>query len=84
MSKTPDLSEFFKLSRPKRRPCPLGFALSSLEDVETEQLTAALAMDVGIITAAAIVEWLKPRGHTVTFAAVTNHRKGVCSCHDDA
>lgn len=76
----PDLSEFYRLSRPKKKPCQIGFALEKLKPLEREQLTAALALDVGIITAAAIVDWLKPRGHDVTFAKVTNHRKGSCSC----
>lgn len=83
----PDLSEFFKLSRPKKPPCQLGIILSraakpQLSETEAEQLRAALATDVGIITAAAIVAWLEARGHEVTFAKITNHRRGRCSCHD--
>lgn len=82
MAAKPDLSEFYKLSRPKKKPCQLGFALAQLSDVESDQLKAALATDVSIITAAAVVEWLRPRGHDVTFARVTNHRRGSCSCND--
>lgn len=78
----PDLSEFYKLSRPKKPPCQLGFVLSKLPEHEADQLRAALATDVGIITAAAVTEWLKARGHDVNFARVTNHRKGLCSCND--
>lgn len=81
-AKQPDLSEFFKLSRPKKRPCQIGFILPTLGDAEADQLKAALATDVGIITAAAIVQWAAGRGHDVSFAAVTAHRKGTCSCDD--
>lgn len=80
MGDTPDLSEFYKLSRPKKPPCQIGHILDDLGATEQEQLKAALALDVGIITAAAIVEWLRARGHEVTFARVTNHRRGACSC----
>lgn len=78
----PNLSEFFKLSRPKKKPCSVGYALGQLDDVEREQLTAALATDNGIITAAAIQQWLAVRDHTTTASAVTSHRKRVCSCVD--
>lgn len=78
----PNLSEFFKLSRPRRKPCSVGFALGQLDDVEREQLIAALATDNGIITAAAIQQWLGHRDHTTTASAVTSHRKRVCSCDD--
>lgn len=79
-AKQPDLSEFYRLSKPKKPPCQIGFVLGELGDTEREQLKAALALDVGIITAAAIVEWLKARGHDTTFAKITNHRRGACSC----
>lgn len=81
-TKGPDLSEFFALSRPKRRPCPLGFVFGTLDDAEAASLKAALDTDVSIITAAAVVDWLARRNHDVTFAAVTNHRKRRCSCND--
>ena len=82
---TPDLTEFHKLSRPKRPPCYLGLLLSgemqpTLSTVERGQLKAALSTDRGIITSAAIVEWLKARGHDCNNNKVSNHRRGVCTC----
>ena len=77
-----DLSEFFKYSRPKKRPCPIGFAQEQLTDSEREQLTAALAQDNGIITNAAVQQWLAGRGHDASISAITSHRKGACSCGD--
>lgn len=76
-----DLSEFFKLSRPKRKPCSIGFALSQLGEAEQSQLQAALATDQGIITNAAIEAWLKNRKYETTVSAVVTHRKEKCSCH---
>ena len=78
----PDLSEFFKLSRPKKKPCSVGFAKGQLSPEEAAQLDAAVATDAGIITAGAIVEWLQRREHVTTASAVVNHRKRVCSCAD--
>lgn len=81
----PDLSAFYALSRPKKAPCQIGVILSGeitpeLSKGEREQLTAALASDKNIITGAAIVEWLKERGHVVNSNRVSNHRRGVCAC----
>lgn len=76
----PDLSEFFKLSKPKRRPCALGFAREQLKPDEQVQLDAALAVDSGIITAGAIQAWLAVRKHEVSVGAVVSHRKGTCTC----
>lgn len=82
MSDTPDLSEFFKLSRPKRKPCAVGYALSQLKKEPREQLVAALATDNGIITAAAIQQWITARGHTATASSIVSHRRHTCSCSD--
>lgn len=83
MGKTqPDLSEFFKLARPKRPPCAVGFVLTQLPADEAAQLEAACGQDSGIINAGAIVLWLKARGHDVSQQRVVNHRLGKCSCHD--
>lgn len=83
MPRKPDLSEFLKLSKPKRPPCKVGTALAVLTDDEQAKLQAALATDQGIITNAAVAEWLKARGHQVHAATVTSHRKGACSCNAD-
>lgn len=81
--KQPDLSEFFKLSKPKRKPCAIGFALSTkaIEGAEVDQLNAALATDQGIITASAIQQWLASRGVDVNVNVVSSHRRRTCSCN---
>lgn len=76
-----DLSEFFKYSRPKKKPCAVGFALESVSVEERKQLEAACAQDIGIITTSAISQWLAARGHEVNTAALTSHRRRTCSCH---
>lgn len=81
----PDLSEFYRLSKPKSPPCQIGLILSGevtpqLKDTQPEQLKAALATDSGIITASAIVKWLADRGHETNTNRVSNHRRGVCNC----
>lgn len=81
---SPDLSEFFKLSRPKSKPCPVAFAITQLSADEQAQLEAALGHDVGIITNAAIRDWFKARGHVLTDAAVGVHRRGTCACGRNA
>lgn len=83
----PDLSEFYKLSRPKKPPCQIGLILErkfspDLSTEDAERLRAALAEDKAIITSSAIVEWLKARGIDTNINRVSTHRRGVCSCHD--
>ena len=82
MPKKPDLSEFFKLSKPRRKPCGIGHVKTLLSETEVEQLDAALAHDKGIITGAAIREWLRARGHAVNDAVISSHRRRVCTCYD--
>lgn len=79
-SKQPDLSEFFKYSRPKKKPCPVAVAKQLLDDDDVAKLDAALKNELGLITTSAVREWLKARGHVVTDASVSVHRRGVCSC----
>ncbi len=79
----PDLTEFFKYSKPKRPPCRIGYALTQLKPAERKQLEAALATDKNLITASAIIEWLKIRGiESPSVSAITGHRKETCTCHD--
>ena len=83
----PDLTEFFKLSKPKKPPCQVGLILSGdltpkLSPDEAEQLSAALTTDKGIITAGAIQSWLDARGHSVNTNRISNHRRKVCTCND--
>lgn len=75
-----DLSEFFRLSRPKKKPCAIGFILPRLADTEQQQLQAACAQDNGIITSGAIQQWLTARNHEVSISAIVSHRKKVCTC----
>ena len=58
MAKT-DLSEFYKLSRPKKRACQINLILTGqvspqLSDDELKQLRDALDTDSGIISPGAI------------------------------
>lgn len=80
MGSSPDLSEFFRYSRPKKKPCAVGFAREQLTKTEQEALDAAIADERGLITSAAIRQWIQQRGHEVNDAAVTAHRRKVCSC----
>lgn len=81
---SPDLSEFFKLSRPKKKPCVIGFAIAEkkIKGKEVEQLAAACDTDPNFITASSIVQWLAGRGVEANVSAVVAHRKKTCSCHD--
>lgn len=76
-----DLSEFVKLSKPRKSTCPIGEALAALPPEEGAQLRAALALDKGTITNPAIVEWLKARGHKANVGFAVSHRRATCSCH---
>lgn len=81
----PDLSEFYRLSKPKRLPCQIGLILAGevtpeLKPAEREKLDAALSTDAGIITASAIVQWLAASGHETNTNRVSNHRRKVCTC----
>lgn len=80
-----DLSEFYKLSKPKRPPCFVGVILDrqtdpKLDAKEVSELEAALATDPGIITNAAISAWLKQRGLDAHNQRILTHRKGTCTC----
>lgn len=79
----PDLSEFFRLAKPKRPPCAIGFVLDQLGEPEAGQLKAACEVDAGIINAGAIVKWLRIRGHEISQQRVVNHRRGTCTCYDE-
>ena len=83
MSQKPDLSEFYKLSRPKKPPCQVGHAREQLSAEEQAQLDAAVETDKGIITSGAIQHWLKARKHTVSIPAISMHRASRCTCADD-
>jgi hypothetical protein len=75
-----NLSEFEALSRPKRPRCPIGEALSVLPEDEAAQLVAAVATDRHVITASAVVTWLKRRDLSANVSAVTSHRRDTCTC----
>jgi hypothetical protein len=78
----PDLSEFYRLSRPKKPPCRVGFALSQLTRTEAKQARAAIDTDAGIITNSAIQQWLASKGHEATVSSIVSHRKNTCTCAD--
>lgn len=80
-----DLTEFFKLSRPKSPPCKLASVLAQLNKAQREQWEAACAADVNVITNQALALWLerKVKGHTVNWQNCLAHRSRKCSCHDD-
>lgn len=89
MTTKPDLSEFYRLSKPKKPPCQIGLILSGeitpkLKPEAREQLRAALDTDAGIITAGAVVAWLKERGHDTNANRISNHRRGVCTCDEES
>lgn len=84
MAAKPDLTEFLKLSRPRKPLCRVGLASGQLTEPERAQLEAALATDPGLITHAAIRQWLSLRGLDVSVSGLTNHRVNLnCTCHDD-
>lgn len=84
-----DLSEFYKLSRPKKRPCIVAHLTDGMSARERKQLHAACAADPGVITNSAIVAWLERHDPTrgaagpISVSAVVSHRKNRCTCGDD-
>jgi hypothetical protein len=78
----PDLSEFEALSKPRdqRRPCQVGRAAGQLTEPERAQLAAACATNTEAIATGAIQKWLAARGHKVSLAAITYHRREACTC----
>lgn len=79
----PDLAEFYKLSRPKKKPCQIGFALTQLSEKEGVNLRAALSTSDGTITVGAIQQWLAAHKHEVSAPAIVSHRRKTCTCYDD-
>lgn len=85
----PDLSEFYRLSKPKKPPCKIGVVLEKLaRSKEKTQLISALATDNSIITGKAIQEWIEARsekleiqGLDINSGNVRSHREGKCTCH---
>lgn len=74
-----DLSEFVKLSHPRKPPCRIGATAAVLEAKESAQLLAACDA-AEVVSPGAISEWLHLRGHEVSTSAVVSHRRGSCSC----
>jgi hypothetical protein len=77
-----DLSDFYRLSRPKKPPCKIGHALDQLTPANRKKLEAALLVDKGIITGQAIADWidLLELGVEMNQSAVQSHRSKRCSC----
>lgn len=76
----PDLSEFESLSNPKKVDCPIASALDQLSDEEAEQLTAACAEPLSVVTNQGITKWLKRREIDIPWQRVRSHRGGTCAC----
>jgi hypothetical protein len=82
---TPDLSAYYKHSRPKKPPCKFSFLLSAdspLSKKQQVELAAALDADKSIVTATAIIEVLKELNVEIEFSTnnITHHRARKCSC----
>lgn len=82
MSKNPDLSEFIRYSKPKRKPCPVAQVKEALHPGDAAKLDAAMLTEKDIITVGAIYQWLDARGHKLTHAAIGSHRRHQCRCYD--
>jgi hypothetical protein len=82
---TPDLTEFFKYSRPKKPPCKVGVALGKLRGDTKTQLIAALATDNSIITNKAVITWIEKRVKDlqINTSNITSHRAKRCTCYDE-
>lgn len=80
-----DLTEFFKLSRPKSPPCKLGPVLAQLSEEEHEQYGAAEQADSNVITNQALALWLERHveGHNVNWQNCLAHRTRKCGCFGD-
>lgn len=63
----------------KARNCRVRTILSSLEKKDVEILQHAL-VQADVWAAKGLSNALKIRGLLVSDAAITNHRKGACSC----
>ncbi len=81
MTHDPDLSEFEKLSKPKKKPCAVNAVIELLEDLPAKQLHAALERPDTHITNAAISQWLDTRGHSIAWQMIASHRRKACPCH---
>lgn len=81
-----DLTEFFKLSRPKSPPCKLGPVLAELPDEDRARFDAACETDVNVITNQALALWLDRhvKGQSVNWQNCSHHRTRKCSCYADS
>lgn len=87
----PDLTEFYRYSKPKKPPCKIGMVLEALgRSKEKPALVAALATDNAVITGAAIIEWIGKRaerlgiqGLDISNNSVRSHRERKCTCYAD-
>lgn len=79
----PDLTEFYKYSRPKKPPCKIGIVLDKLgRSNDAKRLRAALSTDNSIITGAAVLQWIEKREPDldISNSAVRSHRERKCTC----
>jgi hypothetical protein len=80
----PDLTEFYKYSRPKRPPCRVGHVLTQLKPADRKAVEAAFDQDKNLITGQAILTWFESREikDFNSAAALQGHRKHTCTCYD--
>lgn len=87
---TPDLTEFYRYSKPKKPPCKIGLVLDKLGRTTKTQLVAALSTENTLITGTAILTWIEKRADTLDGVAsldinnnnVRSHREKKCTCYD--
>lgn len=81
MAGGPDLSEFIRLSKPKKQlTCQVAEVIDKMSPAESKQLVSALGHDHGVITNKAIQLWLEARGHSIIWQRILVHRKHECVC----
>jgi hypothetical protein len=77
VTKDIDLSEFE--GAPRKRVCLVGAFIETLDDLDQQKVTAALADSQ--YTTANIHRWLQRKGGERLMAnTVARHRRGECSC----
>lgn len=83
--KSVDLSEFYKLSRPRTPPCRLAPVLAQLSDDERAQWEGAVEADGNVITNQALALWLERhvKGASVNWQNCLSHRVHKCTCFSD-
>lgn len=77
-----DLTEFERLSAPKKKPCPVPDAIAGLKRKDATDVKGALERPAVAITNTAISKWFEIRGVAIGHATIRSHRCGSCTCAD--